>query len=222
LKHFSYPQLVNARGNRGYPRCCRLAFIIESFLNLFCSLLRPQHSASTISFLVLRVYAAQLLSNFRGNQIAKPGKAADTSTSQIQLGLRYGEAPINNWHYTPANQGYAPPSISAHYAVNQAYSTAPNYSSENRAYAGSTSLPTPQAAEQQPPPGQRQPHAYQRDQYGQPQQEYFTTTSGWPSRKYFLPRRFPQKQLTSFEEHQTSNAEPFPRQPESTTAGTYQ
>ena len=145
----------------------------------------PQHSASTISFLVLRVYAVQLLSNCRGNKIANPGKAVDTSTSQIQLRSRHSKAPINNSHYTPTNQGYNPPSISAHYTVNQAYSTAPNYSSEDRAYAGSTSLPTPQAAKQQPPPDQRQPYAYQRDQYGQPQQEYLTITPGQPSRKYF-------------------------------------
>ena len=143
----------------------------------------------------------------------------EPSTTLLNTGPQYGEAPTNNSHYIPANQGYAPPSISAHYA---AYSITPNYSSGDRAYARSTSLPTPQAAEQQPPPDQRQPHAYQRDQYGQPQQEYLTTTPGRPSRKYFSLQRFPQKQLTSFEERQTSNAEPPPRQPESTTAGTYQ
>lgn len=115
-------------------------------------------------------------------------------------GLQHGEALTNNSHYTPASQGYAPPSISAHYTVDQAYSTAPNYPSGGGAYAGSTSLPTPQAAEQQPPPDQRRPYAYQRDQYGQPQQEYLTTTPGRLQR-------------------QTSNAEPPPRQPESTTAG---
>lgn len=126
------------------------------------------------------------------------GVLSDTRRDSVQSptlsnpGLQYG---------TPANQGYAPPSTSAHYTVNQAYSTAPNYPSEDRAYAGSTSLPIPQAAEQQPPPDQRQPHAYQRDQYGQPQQEYLTTTPGRPSQR------------------QTSNAELFPRQPESTTAG---
>lgn len=115
--------------------------------------------------------------------------------------LQYGEAPTNNFHFTPTNQGYPAPSISPPYTVNQTYSTAPNYSSGDRAYAGNTSLPTPQAAEQQSPPDQRQPHVYQRDQYGQSQQGYFPTTSDRPS------------------QHQTNNAESFPRQPESTAAG---
>jgi len=130
-----------------------------------------------------------------GNQITKPNKATNASTSQIQLGPQYGEVPTNNWHYTPANQGYAPPSISAHYTVNQAYSTALNYSSGDRAYASSISLPTLQAAEQQSLLDQRQPYAYQRDQYGQSQQGYFPTTSGRPN------------------QHQTNNTESFPRQP---------
>ena len=140
----------------------------------------------------------------------------EPSTTLLNTGPQYGEAPTNNSHYIPANQGYAPPSISAHYAT---YSITPNYSSGDRAYARSTSLPTPQAAERQSPPDQRQPHAYQGDQS---QQEYFTTTSGRPSRKHFLSQRSPQKQLTSFEEHQTNNAESFPPQPESATAGAYQ
>lgn len=127
--------------------------------------------------------------------------------------LQYSEASTNNFLYTPANQGCSPPFISLPYAVNQTYSTAPNYSSGDRAYAGNTSLPTPQGTALQWPPDQRQSYAYQQDQS---QQGYFITTSGRPSRKYFLSQRSPQKQLTGFKEF-----EPLLQRPESPTASAY-
>lgn len=134
-----------------------------------------------------------------------------SSPTSPNTGPQHGQAPTNNF------QGYSASSI-----VNQTYSTAPNYSSGDRAYAGNTSLPTPQGTEPQWPLDQGQPYAYQQDQYGQSQQGYFPTTSGQPSRKYFLSWRFPQNQLTSFEELQTNNSGSFPPQPESAIASAYQ
>jgi len=62
----------------------------------------------------------------------QPYRILGSSTAKLQPVIRTTLPPIR----------YAPPSISAHYTVDQAYSTAPNYPNEDRAYAGSTSLPT--------------------------------------------------------------------------------